>query len=187
MATSLTSAANWVDVPSKLAGSIDLVAPLAKFVADEYQQDPAKLKDAVKEFTELREACIVKPPEKHESGYKAVAKYAATKRGRERERRGRENNSERGAGWCARLFLFSLSFSLSLSSSSLFPARRSSRPRPTVVPAVLLYAIAAAVGLWRVLFRCGPRCGVDEKGTRHESCFLPSLSLVPLSALAPLP
>jgi hypothetical protein len=74
MATSLTSAANWVEVPCKLAGTVNLVAPLAKFVADEYQQDPAKLKDAVREFGELREACIVKPPEKHESGYKAVAK-----------------------------------------------------------------------------------------------------------------
>lgn len=77
---SLPSVAHWVSVPTKTAGKVDLTTPLAKFVADEYQQDPAKLKDAVREFDELRDKCVVRPPEKHESGYNALAKYVTSKR-----------------------------------------------------------------------------------------------------------
>jgi programmed cell death 6-interacting protein len=63
-----------MQLPTKRAKPVSFTAPLAKFVANEYQQDPALLKDAVQELTDLREACVVRAPEKHESGYKAVCK-----------------------------------------------------------------------------------------------------------------
>lgn len=69
-------AASWVQVPTKAAAPVSLAEPLALFVANEYNSDPAALKDAVRELAELRDACVVRPPEKHESGYNALAKYA---------------------------------------------------------------------------------------------------------------
>jgi programmed cell death 6-interacting protein len=65
----------WIQLPIKRAHPVGFAAPLAKFVADEYQQDPALLKQAVQELTELRDACVVRPAEKHESGLNAIHKY----------------------------------------------------------------------------------------------------------------
>ena len=65
----------WIELPTKKAHAVNFTSPLAKFVADEYQQDPATLKEAVQEFTNLRDACVVRPPEKHESGLKALEKF----------------------------------------------------------------------------------------------------------------
>eukprot|EP00045_Choanoeca_perplexa_P013490 m.153355 g.153355 ORF g.153355 m.153355 type:complete len:893 (+) comp16368_c0_seq3:1586-4264(+) len=69
------SQACWIKLPTKRAKPVNFTTPLAKFVANEYQQDPGLLKEAVQELTDLREACVVRAPEKHESGYKAVCKY----------------------------------------------------------------------------------------------------------------
>eukprot|EP00730_Choanoeca_flexa_P020286 TRINITY_DN9918_c0_g1_i1.p1 TRINITY_DN9918_c0_g1~~TRINITY_DN9918_c0_g1_i1.p1 ORF type:complete len:877 (+),score=239.98 TRINITY_DN9918_c0_g1_i1:62-2692(+) len=69
------SSACWIQLPTKRAKPVRFTEPLARFVADEYHQDPATLKEAVQELTELRDACVVRPPEKHESGYKALCKY----------------------------------------------------------------------------------------------------------------
>ncbi|EGD72559.1 hypothetical protein PTSG_00583 [Salpingoeca rosetta] len=65
----------FVSVNPKKAQHVSFVEPLAKFVSREYQQDPATLKEPVKELSELRDSCIVKAPEKHDSGLKAVMKY----------------------------------------------------------------------------------------------------------------
>lgn len=65
----------FVSVAPKKAQKTSFVEPLAKFISREYQQDPADIKEPVKELTELRNACVVAAPEKHESGLKAVMKY----------------------------------------------------------------------------------------------------------------
>ncbi|EDQ89503.1 uncharacterized protein MONBRDRAFT_32312 [Monosiga brevicollis MX1] len=65
----------WIELPPKRAQHVSFTEPLIKFVANEYQQDPATLKEAVQELTDLRDACVVRPAERHESGLKAINKY----------------------------------------------------------------------------------------------------------------
>eukprot|EP00043_Microstomoeca_roanoka_P007973 m.76873 g.76873 ORF g.76873 m.76873 type:complete len:900 (-) comp14045_c0_seq1:63-2762(-) len=68
----------FVSVDPKKSQPVSFIEPLAKFVAREYQQDPVNIKDAVKALNDLRNACIVKAPEKHDSGLNAVIKYYGT-------------------------------------------------------------------------------------------------------------
>ena len=52
----------FVSVAPKKAQKTSFVEPLAKFISREYQQDPADIKEPVKELTELRNACVVAAP-----------------------------------------------------------------------------------------------------------------------------
>ena len=63
----------FISVPLKAAETVDLVGPISKYLKQEYK-DEANL-DAIAQFAELRESCVVRSPEKHDSGLRVLQRY----------------------------------------------------------------------------------------------------------------
>ena len=61
-------------VPSKATKSVDLTGPLTRFVANNYDDKPSRYQDAISEFQQLREATVVKSPDKHETGLDLITR-----------------------------------------------------------------------------------------------------------------
>ena len=55
-------------VPPKSTKSVDFQEKLPRFIANNYDDEPSKFMDAIKELNGLREACVVKTPDRHETG-----------------------------------------------------------------------------------------------------------------------
>eukprot|EP00056_Hartaetosiga_gracilis_P016208 m.4283 g.4283 ORF g.4283 m.4283 type:complete len:832 (+) comp3854_c0_seq1:1357-3852(+) len=69
---------SFISVEMKKASQVDFVRPLMTFVNNEFGEAPEGFEDAVKELTDMRNKCVVKSAEKHESGLRAVMKYYGT-------------------------------------------------------------------------------------------------------------
>lgn len=55
-------------VPPKTTKSVDFQEKLTRFIANNYDDEPSKFSDAIKELNGLREATVIKTPDKHETG-----------------------------------------------------------------------------------------------------------------------
>lgn len=61
-------------VPSKVTKSVDFVTPFNRFVANNYDEQPSRYQDAISEFQGLREATVVKTPDRHETGLDLITR-----------------------------------------------------------------------------------------------------------------
>lgn len=61
-------------VPSKATKSVDFTGPLNRFVANNYDEQPSRYQDAISEFQGLREATVVKTPDRHETGLDLIVR-----------------------------------------------------------------------------------------------------------------
>ena len=61
-------------VPSKSTKSVDFVAPFNRFVGLNYDEQPSRYQDAISEFQGLREATVVKSPDRHETGLDLITR-----------------------------------------------------------------------------------------------------------------
>ena len=57
-----------LSIPSKSTKSVDYQDKFPRFIANNYDDEPSKFMDAIKELNSLREATVVKTPDKHETG-----------------------------------------------------------------------------------------------------------------------
>lgn len=56
-------------VPPKGTKSVDFQDKLSRFIAQNYDEDqPSKFFEAIKELSSLRDSCVVKTPDLHETG-----------------------------------------------------------------------------------------------------------------------
>ena len=56
-------------VPAKGTKSVDFHEKIIRFIAQNYEEDqPSKYHEAIKELSGLRDACVVKTPDRHETG-----------------------------------------------------------------------------------------------------------------------
>jgi programmed cell death 6-interacting protein len=62
-------------VPAKATKSVDFVSPFNRFVANNYDEQPSRYQDAISEFQGLREATVVKSPDRHETGLDLITRY----------------------------------------------------------------------------------------------------------------
>ena len=62
-------------VPSKSTKSVDFQDKFPRFIGNNYDDEPSKFIDAIKELTSLREATVVKSPDKHETGLDLIIRY----------------------------------------------------------------------------------------------------------------
>lgn len=62
----------FVSVPSKLAEAVNFAAPLGTFIASEYAAETGNYSAPIAELNHLRETCVQRRPEVHESGLKAL-------------------------------------------------------------------------------------------------------------------
>eukprot|EP00055_Hartaetosiga_balthica_P014972 m.85484 g.85484 ORF g.85484 m.85484 type:complete len:832 (+) comp8744_c0_seq1:75-2570(+) len=68
----------FVSVDPKKASKVDFMKPLLDFIGREFGEEPEGFSDALNGLMEMRDSCIIKLPEKHESGLRAVMKYYGT-------------------------------------------------------------------------------------------------------------
>ena len=61
-------------VPSKATKSVDFTGPLNRFVANNYDDQPSRYQDAISEFQGLREATVIRSPDKHETGLDLITR-----------------------------------------------------------------------------------------------------------------
>ena len=59
----------------KKSTSIDFSSDFNKFIRNSYDEDPAKFKDAIREFNQLREASCIQVPDKHEASLDVLLRY----------------------------------------------------------------------------------------------------------------
>lgn len=59
----------------KKSTSVDFASDFNKFIRNSYDEDPAKFKDAIREFNQLREASCVQTPDKHEASLDVLLRY----------------------------------------------------------------------------------------------------------------
>ena len=62
-------------VPSKSTKNVDFAKPLNRFIANNYEDQPSRYQDAISEFQGLREATVIKSPDKHETGLDLIMRY----------------------------------------------------------------------------------------------------------------
>ena len=56
-------------VPPKSTKSVDFQEKIPRFIAQNYDEEqPSKYHEAIKELNGLRDACVVKTPDRHETG-----------------------------------------------------------------------------------------------------------------------
>ena len=59
----------------KKSNSVDFASDFNKFIRNSYDEDPAKFKEAIREFNQLREATCVQTPDKHEASLDVLLRY----------------------------------------------------------------------------------------------------------------
>lgn len=57
-----------IALPAKATKSVDFTEKLPRFIANNYDDEPGKFREAIKELNGLREACVIKSPDKHDTG-----------------------------------------------------------------------------------------------------------------------
>ena len=62
-------------VPPKGTKSVDFQDKFPRFIANNYDDEPSKFIDAIKELNGLRDATVVKTPDKHETGLDLIIRY----------------------------------------------------------------------------------------------------------------
>ncbi len=62
------AAQHLLSAPPKATKSVDFQDKFPRFIANNYDDDASKFMDAIKELNGLREATVVKTPDKHETG-----------------------------------------------------------------------------------------------------------------------
>lgn len=65
-----------LSIPSKGTKAVDYQEKLPRFIGNNYDDDPSKFMDAIKEFNSLRDATVVKSPDKHETGLDLIIRSA---------------------------------------------------------------------------------------------------------------
>ena len=55
-------------VPAKTTKSVDYKEKFQRFIGNNYDDEPSKFSEAIKELNSLRDATVVKTPDKHETG-----------------------------------------------------------------------------------------------------------------------
>ena len=68
-------AATFLAPAPKRTQPVDFSAPLLRFISNHYDANPADYKDAVSELNSLREATVVRTPDKHEAGFDLICRY----------------------------------------------------------------------------------------------------------------
>ena len=63
-----------LSVPSKATKSVEFVGPFNRFVGNNYDEQPSRYQDAISEFQGLREATVVKIPDRHETGLDLITR-----------------------------------------------------------------------------------------------------------------
>lgn len=63
-----------VAVPAKATKSVDFTEKLPRFIGQNYDDEPGKFLEQIKELNGLREACVVKSPDKHETGLDLIVR-----------------------------------------------------------------------------------------------------------------
>ena len=58
----------------KRTQQVDLSAPLLRFITSHYDANAADYKEAVSELNSLREATVVRTPDKHEAGFDLICR-----------------------------------------------------------------------------------------------------------------
>lgn len=58
----------------KRTQSVDFSAPLLRFITNHYDVNSAEYKEAVSELNSLREATVVRTPDKHEAGLELICR-----------------------------------------------------------------------------------------------------------------
>ena len=53
---------------------LDYSTPLLRFISTHYSANPAEYKDAVSELNTLRDATVVRTPDKHETGLELICR-----------------------------------------------------------------------------------------------------------------
>ena len=61
-------------VPAKPTKSVDFATPFNRFVAHNYDDQPSRYQDAITEFQGLREATVVRSPDRHETGLDLITR-----------------------------------------------------------------------------------------------------------------
>lgn len=63
------AASSLLTVPPKGTKSVEFHEKISRFIAQNYEEEqPSKFHEAIKELTGLRDACVVKSPDRHETG-----------------------------------------------------------------------------------------------------------------------
>ena len=62
-------------VPAKATKSVDFTERFPRFIGNNYDDEPAKFSEQIKELNGLREACVVKSPDRHETGLDLIIRY----------------------------------------------------------------------------------------------------------------
>ena len=68
-----------LSVPTKTTKSVDFQEKFSRFIANNYDDEPSKFNEAIKELSGLREATVGKTPDKHETGLDLIIRWVATK------------------------------------------------------------------------------------------------------------
>lgn len=63
-----------LSVPAKSTKNVDFGGPFNRFVANNYDEQPSRYQDAISEFQGLRDATVVKPPDRHETGLDLITR-----------------------------------------------------------------------------------------------------------------
>lgn len=61
-------------VPAKSTKSVDFQEKFLRFIEQNYDEKPSSFSDAIKELNGLREACVVKSPDRHETGLDLIVR-----------------------------------------------------------------------------------------------------------------
>ncbi|KAL5508811.1 hypothetical protein EMCRGX_G004061 [Ephydatia muelleri] len=62
-------------IPPKTTKSVDLVPAITRFIGNNYDDQPSKYVSALSELQTLREATVVKTPDKHDTGLDLICRY----------------------------------------------------------------------------------------------------------------
>ena len=67
-------AATFLAPTAKRTQQVDLSTPLLRFISSHYDANAAEYKDAVSELNSLREATVVRTPDKHDAGLDLISR-----------------------------------------------------------------------------------------------------------------
>ena len=68
------ASASLLAVPAKTTKSVDFAQPFSRFVANNYDEQPTKYQEAIREVNSLRESTVVKTPDRHETGLDLITR-----------------------------------------------------------------------------------------------------------------
>lgn len=62
-------------VPPKGTKSVEFHEKISRFIAQNYEEDqPSRYHETIKELSGLRDACVVKTPDRHETGLDLICR-----------------------------------------------------------------------------------------------------------------